>query len=616
MTSQFVKRSAFFQTASILLSFAALAAMNKEEVNSHVEINFLAAAPVITTITPATAVVGSDVQIQGKNFGKKGSIRFGGIIAQSSKWASNSIVAIVPQGTGTVQVFVKTGRKKSNTVDFTYSGTTPSPTPSPAPSPTPKPSPAPSPTPKPSPAPSPTPKPSPTPLPSPTPKPSPTPLPSPTPKPSPTPVPSPLPLPTPSPNKTSSGKIYFHVFPALSASTPLTSTLGLESLDLLGERYTDLIISNYISGVILGHALQQTYPGLQFNKDYLYGTMFAQLLQENINTAEYNSPSCPSSSKTLAPCPDQAAVMAPGQGGPYQINAFAYDLIYGLPSTNNNPGFSLLNYVAIQQNISLTFTQLGQPFGGKTPDAFNDLYFGPALTAFFHLNDVSALIALGQTAWTPPVFAKHFATCLNNLKAIPNAPFDILVNYAYNQGFYGRLMAASTELCANNVNSFVTQSAGTSANPYANAISGYNNGFESNTSYTQYPYQVRFYLDQLYNKSTLLPKQETHTVFNTATLGTVFSNIFGTFGSLGSAGIYSPPATILATSTVIAPSSAAMQAYNEALRQVGITAVTLLDLSDSSQRAVIFTILEKAISNLELSTKATFSQKTATQLSR
>lgn len=430
-----------------------------------------------------------------------------------------------------------------------------------------------------------------------------------------TPTPTPLPSVTPAPpSSTSKGTIYFHVYPESAALTPITSALEAEPLSLAGENYTDLIMSNYIAGVLLGRTIEQFYPGVQYNKDYLYGTMLAQLLQENINTAEYNSPNCPTSGKVLAPCPDQGAVMESGQGGPYQINGFAYDLIYGLPSIANNPGFSLLNYVAIQKNMSLTFTQLGTPFDGKTPNSFNNLYFGPVLTTFFHLNDFASLIALGQTPWTPPAFATNFATCMNNLKAVANAPVDVLINYAYNQGFYGQLMSASTLICAKNVNSFVTQANGTAANPYLNAVDGFSNGVEANTSYTQYPYQVRFYLDQLYNQSTLVPRTENHVIFNTATLGTVFANVFGTLGYTNKSGVYSPPVSNLASSNIVSPSTPAMQAYNSTLSKVGVASGSLLDLSDSNHRATIFKLLETAMGTLEQNLGTAFSQKTSVQL--
>ena len=38
---------------------------------------------------------------------------------------------------------------------------------------------------------------------------------------------------------------------------------------------------------MLGRNLNELYPGLQYDKDYLYGTLWGQLLQENIETTLY-----------------------------------------------------------------------------------------------------------------------------------------------------------------------------------------------------------------------------------------------------------------------------------------------------------------------------------------
>jgi hypothetical protein len=105
----------------------------------------------------------------------------------------------------------------------------------------------------------------------------------------------------------------------------VTSTSGLlEDLNLAGDNYTDLIESNFIAGAMLARTINETFPGVQFDKDYLYGTMFGQLLQENIETSLYTS-----SSNLIDPSSQQAAVMSVGQGGPYQINNYDVDLFAG-----------------------------------------------------------------------------------------------------------------------------------------------------------------------------------------------------------------------------------------------------------------------------------------------
>ena len=128
----------------------------------------------------------------------------------------------------------------------------------------------------------------------------------------------------------SSGTIYYHFYP------PVSSTQGLlEDLSLAGDNYTDLIESNYVAGVMLGHVLGEFSPGLQFDKDYLYGTMLGQLLQENIETSLYSA-----ATTAIDPSSQQSAVMSAGQGGPYQINNYDADLVNG--------GYAPLGYASAE----------------------------------------------------------------------------------------------------------------------------------------------------------------------------------------------------------------------------------------------------------------------------
>jgi hypothetical protein len=403
---------------------------------------------------------------------------------------------------------------------------------------------------------------------------------SPSSKPSPSPAPSSKPSSTPSPSPTatattvagsgSRGTIYYHFYP------PVTSTTGLlEDLSLAGDNYTDLIASNFIAGVMLGHTIGEDFPGVQFNKDYLYGTMFGQLLQENIETSLYSA-----SSTLIDPSPLQAAVMGAGQGGPFQINNYDVDLFNGGYSPQ---GYALLNYVAVQKNIGFTFAQAPSQFSAPTPATFNNKYYGPMLTTYFHLNDLRSLQALGQTTYSP---APSFNACLNALKSIPNAPLDIIINEAYNQGYYGGLVAQSTASCAANAAAFAA-----TANSYANA---------AGDSYHEYPYQVRFYLDELYNRSTIAPQTANHVIFNVAALGTIFANVASTLAVPSGGGD-----TFISASTALA-------AYTSAAQSAGAGAT--LDLSDPVQRPVLFGVLERAVTNLESALGTTFAQTTLSQL--
>ena len=386
---------------------------------------------------------------------------------------------------------------------------------------------------------------------------------------------------TPPPaQKTSAGVLYFHAY------VPQTSISAFnqgDSMNLSGDTYTDLIMSNYIAGVLLGHMIVESFPNMQFYKDYMYGTIFAQLLQENIETELYTPSSTLTDSSSL-----QAAVMGSGQGGPYQINSYAQDMVAGSYTPS---GYSLVNYIAIQKNIGYTISQQASQETKATPVQFNDKYYGPVLTAYFHLNDLRALAALenGSQGYTSSA-APNFTQCMKNLVSISNNPLDIITNYAYNQGYFGGLVGASTTDCINS-----TPAA------FLAKYNSYNNA--SGSSYNEYPYQVRFYLDELYNQSTLVPATNNHVAFDMTILGNVFSSVFQTLAYVNASGQY-----------VYISATQAKTAFSAALTKAGVASFAVLDLSDATQRATIYLILETAITNLESALNTNFSLTTTTDL--
>jgi len=60
----------------------------------------------------------------------------------------------------------------------------------------------------------------------------------------------------------SAGSINFHLLLSVSSTT--------DSITLSGGNYDDLIMSNIIAGVMFGHLVTEGYPGIEFNKDYLF----------------------------------------------------------------------------------------------------------------------------------------------------------------------------------------------------------------------------------------------------------------------------------------------------------------------------------------------------------
>ncbi|HEY1744478.1 MAG TPA: chitin-binding protein [Granulicella sp.] len=384
--------------------------------------------------------------------------------------------------------------------------------------------------------------------------------------------------------QTTTGTIGFHLL--------LGDGSAEETLTLTGGNYTDLVMSNMIAGVMYGHLVQEyaPVPGIQFNKDYLYGSIIGQLLQENIATEDYES-----SSNLIDPSPDQQAVMEEGQGGPYQINNYAVDLVAGSYAP---AGHSLINYIAVQKNIGYTMANAATQYAQVTPPSFNNKYYGPMLPAFFHYNDMVALnvTGKGEYGWTTP-WEPQYDEALANFVNLPNSFLDVILNAAYNQGYYGTLVPQYSTKGATATESTVA------------AVNSYSSVWGSSNTYDQYPYQVHYYLDQMYDNpipttspsTTVIPTN--HIIFSVSTLEGVFSNVFQTLG-------YSNGTNAAKFFT----STQANTAFNSALSQHGVSSSASLDLSNASNRATIFAVIDSAISNLESAVGMKFNSTTLSQL--
>lgn len=378
----------------------------------------------------------------------------------------------------------------------------------------------------------------------------------------------------------SSGTIVFHLLLGVSGS----ETPG-DSITLTGDNYTDLIASNYVAGVMYGHLVQEHTPGMLFDKDYLYGSIFGQLLQENLATELYSS-----SSALIDSSPLQQSVMGAGQGGPYQINNYAADMVHG---TYTPQGYSLINYVALQKNIGYGFASASTQYTRSTPAPFNDKLYGPMLTAYFHYNDYVALHEIGPVGGYTPMWEPAYDKALVNFEKLPDNFLELLLNVAYNQGYYGPLVTS------------YSQQGATATVSTVGTIDGYATVWGVNDTYKQYPYQVRYYLDQLYDNPAPMTGvvPDNHLVFVVADLGTIFASVFQTL------------AYVDATSTyAFITQSQATAAFDAAMAQTGTSSSATLDLSNAAQRAQMFALLEQAITTLETDLGTDFSATTLTAL--
>ncbi len=394
------------------------------------------------------------------------------------------------------------------------------------------------------------------------------------------PAPPSPPPPAPPPGSVTTGQINYHL--TLGVSQPQ------DAMTLDGDNYDDLILSNLIAGVMLGHLVQEGEPGIQYNRDYLYGSIFGQLLQENIETSLYTS-----TSDLIDPSPLQAPVMSVGQGGPYQINNYTADMVNG---SYTAAGYALVNFVALQHSIGYTVAQNVSQVSQPTPPSFNNKYFGPMLTAYFHYLDFLALGQVGKSDGYTPPWQPEYDAMVAHFTTLPNSFLDVVLNVAYNQGYYGGLVASYSTLGE-------TATAATIAK-----VNDYASVWGNTSSYVQYPYQVHYYVDELYGNAipTTSPSSTAPSgvqlVFSATTLRAIFGDVFSTLGYVNGGGTYGPIAVVDADA-----------AFDAAMAKVGVASNATLDLSNATQRGQAFDVLEDAIDNLATSLKTDFGARTTTQ---
>jgi hypothetical protein len=94
-------------------------------------VNPATAVPSITSLNPASGLVGTSVTIVGANFGATqgtSTVKFNGTAATATSWSAASITAAVPSGATTGNVVVTVGGVVSNGVSFTVQADTTPPT--------------------------------------------------------------------------------------------------------------------------------------------------------------------------------------------------------------------------------------------------------------------------------------------------------------------------------------------------------------------------------------------------------------------------------------------------------------------------------------------------------
>ena len=371
----------------------------------------------------------------------------------------------------------------------------------------------------------------------------------------------------------------------------------------LGTQYANTVImSNLIGGVMYGHLLHEKYPELQFNKDYLYGTLLGQLMQEGgLEDAVINKDFDASAATQPINNPTiRTSYLSSGQGGPYQIN----DYSKRLPAPD---GMGLVNYNAVAKTLGYSINDQDDGTQGKKtgPSGLDDVYFGPMATAFYHFNDVNRMQTLASHDWYESQQAWN--VCLANLKDSSIAGTDadrltdVVMNVVYNAGSYSAPLKSYLDVCDNLDKNALAHLNDYSLSPadYRAALGTSDTGGDT---YYRYTRQASFYTDQAYGKdlSSYGLKVTNDVQFSVADLKPVFVKVFQQLS-------YKDAKT---GDLKLITADQASDAFIQAKKTLGFPSKKVFELNKSSQRTKMFTLINTAISNIEQATGAQFSAAT------
>lgn len=386
-------------------------------------------------------------------------------------------------------------------------------------------------------------------------------------------------------NPTNPGKVYYHL------TFPVSVSEQTERLDL-NQNYTDLIMSNYVAGAMLAHLLHKHFPNLKFDNQYIQGTLLAQLLQENLQTSDYQA-----SSDWINPNPAiRNMLLSPGQGGPYQLNDYSKRLEHQI---------GLINYAVLQK--SLGYTIQDQDSGTQTsrpgPALLDNKYFAPLAAAYFQYNDLLRIQSINKDPWGPS--APYFSQCLSNLENTPNNFLDMILNATYNAGPWANITTTYIELCAN-----INNPAYTNKLKYINDYSLDDHAYQQATgtkesagsTFILYPRQIRFYLDELYNNPTNL-QTTNNLIFPVQQLRSIFAKALSTLAYVNQNGHYQ-----------FIDQSDTEKAFDNALTSLKISPEQALNMGNTSEKNQIFLLLETSIDNVANSLKIDFTEVTEKNL--
>ncbi len=408
----------------------------------------------------------------------------------------------------------------------------------------------------------------------------------------------------------SSGTVYTQYNYVSRAFTPVSLT-----------NTEDLVMSNYVAGAMLGHLIREYRPNLAFDRDRIYGSIFAHLLQEdgaNLKVSPYDP-----SRDTIDDSGKTSLALVMDGGGPYQLNSWYSANTTAFDWPNPDLYYGLVNLIALQGSLG-GFTTDQQAAGmvpATAPDIFNNKYWAPMAAAYWHFQNLARIEAANkETAYD--MAACEAALDPINALALKHNIFDMILNASYNSGASTRNdgitgTEALVGLCQNAA-STATQTTITGtllSNSMATDAYGHALGITSTKfwdvpggaypAYIDYPRQLRFTADQVNGPSagvtgyptsmfdsdtqkTITPTYDATAIVAISDLETVFENVMAMLYYVNSSRAY-----------VQVSASDAQAAFVKANTSVNTGSKTYATMTTAADRTLVFDILDAAISNLK-----------------
>ena len=352
----------------------------------------------------------------------------------------------------------------------------------------------------------------------------------------------------------------------------------------LTDDKTNIVVSNYVAGAMLWHLIHKINPSLNLSKDYVYGALLGQLLQNSDSMDEFSGSTDWIDSNQYT----RAAKLTHEKAGPYAIKGFDGRL---------ESGIGLANFIALRKGLGYGIKEQDAGPIEVMPDSFDQIYFGP-MAAAYHL--YNKFLSLNVNA-SPPSgvhYADYVNQCMGNLSGDQASRSkynisDIVLSSTIDPGVYSFLIGDYFRICARMYQRVKERNQSRFVGDYTLDDGTYKSkiGFTGKPyADVKYPREIRAIVDQIdgndpYHASGF--SKDVSVKVKVADLQNVFGNVMGVMTYVRGGKL---------DFIQYDDASMAMSYY---LERQGINPESMLDLKVEADRNKFFKIMDESISSLE-----------------